>query len=116
MGCQYENGLGELETISACIEDTLDTAHLRAYVYLEKSGCDSVTADTVILDEDDDEEYNDVRFNALASVVMDILRDNPGYKIIPAIFHTVYNAIFGDNEHSETDEYDDGDDYLGNLQ
>ena len=108
---EYEDGLGELETISACIEDTLDSAHLRAYVYLEKSGCDSVTTDTVILDEDDDDMYNDVRLNALTSIVLDILKDNKGYKIIPVIFKTVYNAIFSD-EDTELDEYDEYEDDL----
>ena len=100
---EYEDGLAELETISACIEDLLDSANIRGYVYLEKDGCESVITDTVIHDDDSEEMFDDIQLNALSSVVLDLLKNRTGYKMIDVIFRTVYNTIF---EPDDAEEYD----------
>ena len=98
---EYQDGLGELETISASIEDLIDSAHMRGIVYLESENCDFGTTDTIILDDDDESTYDDVRLNALINIIQDLLKDRKGYKMIEIIFQTVYNAIFNMDEEDE---------------
>ena len=102
----YDNGTGELETISACIEDLLDSAGIRGFIYLEKDGCENISSDAVILDDDPDEMFDEVKLNALSSVILDLLNDHTDYKIIDTIFRTVYNTIF-ESDDGDQDEITD---------
>ena len=101
---EYQDGLGELETISASIEDLIDSAHMRGIVDLESYNWEIGTTDTIILEEDDEETYDIVRLNALVNIVQDLRKDKKGYKMIDTIFQTVHDAIFNMDEEDECDD------------
>ena len=107
-GNEYRNGDLEYGTISLLIEDILDERQYRGYVYMESRDFDNTFATTVIRDEDSEELYDEIRYNALYNIVSDILKDKDSdderNAAIAEIYDTIYSSIHYDDVDDEWDD------------
>ena len=104
---EYRDGQFEYELASSLIEDIIDERGYRGYVYLESSDFDNTFATTVIKDNDSEELYEEVRYNALLNIVTDILDDksvDERNAAIAEIYDVVCTAIHIDDVDDDWEE------------
>ena len=111
---EYRNGDLEYGTVSLLIEDILDERQYRGYVYMESRDFDNTFATTVIMDNDSEELYDEIRYNALYNLVSDILKDKESdderNAAIVEIYDTVYSSIHYDDVDDVWDDDEEDDD------
>ena len=115
---EYRDGEFEYGVTSALIEDIINypSHHLRhmdndhnyrAYFYMESDSFDNILTTTVIRDSDSDEIGEEMLYNTLMNLVVDILKDKEGddrNAAIAAIYDEVYAGIHIDEV---CDDFDD---------
>ena len=109
---EYRDGGFEYGVTSALIEDIVNDHNYRAYFYLESDNYDNILTTTVIQDNDSDEIGEEVRYNTLFNLVVDILKNKEGDErnaAITAIYDEVYTGIHIDDvcdDFNDEAEYD----------
>ncbi len=107
---EYRDGGFEYGAASVLIEDIIDERQYRGYVYLESNDFDNTFATTVIRDNDSEELYDEIRYNALYNLVSDILNEKDEDErnaAIAAIYDAVHAGIHVDDVDADWEEDDD---------
>ena len=108
---EYRDGEFEYGVTSALIEDIINDHNYRAYFYMESDSFDNILTTTVIRDSDSDEISEEVLYNTLFNLVVDILKNKEGddrNAAIAAIYDEVYTGIHIDEA---CDDFDDESEY-----
>ena len=111
---EYRDGEFEYGVTSALIEDIINDHNYRAYFYMESDSFDNILTTTVIKDSDSDEIGEEMLYNTLMNLVVDILKDKEGddrNAAIAAIYDEVYAGIHIDDVCDDIDDDESEFDY-----
>ncbi|MBP5782085.1 MAG: hypothetical protein J6W04_00950 [Bacteroidales bacterium] len=96
---EYRNGEYDYATAMALIEEIIDDFQLRAYVYIQSDEYDNVMTSTMVQTEG--ESHDDVQFEAMECLIVDILKGRDEADKVAAIadiYDCVYHAIHSDDD------------------